>query len=162
MRVTIQAREGIETCPVWSPACPSIVTTQAREGIETVLGDSIEFMNLTSSACPRQKCNTRIVCQLERAYIFSALEKKEQSMSCQQKKRDKRNIGSRMASYCATCKVSIWIVRNHYYIRLWYSYRIMSSKWWKMWSSGTTWETRKPYSRYCKGKTCKVNKCELL
>ena len=45
-------------------------------------------------------CNTRIVCQLERAYIFSALEKKkEQSMSCQQKKRDKRNIGSRMASY---------------------------------------------------------------
>ena len=42
---------------------------------------------------------TRIVCQLERAYIFSALEKKEQSMSCQQKKKDKRNIGSRMASY---------------------------------------------------------------
>ena len=30
---------------------------------------------------------------------FLSFRKKEQSMSCQQKKKDKRNIGSRMASY---------------------------------------------------------------
>ena len=39
----------------------------------------------SSAASKTYSCYTRTACQLERAYIFSALEKKEQSMSCQQK-----------------------------------------------------------------------------
>ena len=44
--VTTQAREGIETESILHRPFGAYVTTQAREGIETVLGDSIEFMNL--------------------------------------------------------------------------------------------------------------------
>ena len=39
----------------------------------------------SSAASKTYSCYTRTACQLERAYIFSALEEKEQSMSCQQK-----------------------------------------------------------------------------
>ena len=46
LAVTTQAREGIETESILHRPFGAYVTTQAREGIETVLGDSIEFMNL--------------------------------------------------------------------------------------------------------------------
>ena len=36
---------------------------------------------------------TRVVCQLERAYIFSALEKKSRVYLGNKRKRDRRNIG---------------------------------------------------------------------
>ena len=60
----------------------------------------------SSAASKTYSCYTRTACQLERAYIFSALEEKEQSMSCQQKEERQKDIGVRPLVLNCKCKMN--------------------------------------------------------